>query len=73
MDTQESSTFLEDFVNSTELLPNDVRRNFELMRELDRDGSEALRQCEEAEVLIVRFSYSAFMQSFRNNIYETSI
>mmetsp|Transcript_1276 Transcript_1276/g.2077 ORF Transcript_1276/g.2077 Transcript_1276/m.2077 type:complete len:256 (+) Transcript_1276:186-953(+) len=54
MDTQESSTFLEDFVNSTELLPNDVRRNFELMRELDRDGSEALRQCEEAEKQYIR-------------------
>jgi hypothetical protein len=50
MDQQDSATYLEEFVNATELLPNDVRRNFELIRELDRDASECIRKCEEAEV-----------------------
>jgi hypothetical protein len=50
MDAQDSNTFLEEFVSSSELLPTEVRRNFELMRELDRDVMEANRQCEEGEV-----------------------
>lgn len=50
MDQQESATYLEEFVNATELLPNDVRRNFELIRELDRDATDCIRKCEEAEV-----------------------
>jgi hypothetical protein len=50
MDSQDSSTFLEEFISSSELLPTEVRRNFELMRELDRDAIEANRQCEEGEV-----------------------
>jgi hypothetical protein len=50
MDAQDSNTFLEEFVSSSELLPTEVRRNFELMRELDRDVIEANRQSEEAEV-----------------------
>jgi hypothetical protein len=50
MDPQDSSTFLEEFISSSELLPTEVRRNFELMRELDRDAIEANRQCEDGEV-----------------------
>ena len=50
MDPQDSNTFLEEFVSSSELLPTEVRRNFELMRELDRDVYEISRQCEEGEV-----------------------
>lgn len=50
MDQQDGSTFLEDFIQSTELLPNDVRRNFELMRELDRDGIESSKDCKDAQV-----------------------
>jgi len=42
---QEGGTFLEDFLQSIELLPNDVRRNFDLMRELDRDSGDAIRDC----------------------------
>jgi hypothetical protein len=45
MDGSGEGTFLEDFVQSVELLPNDVRRNFELMRELDRDSTELTREC----------------------------
>jgi hypothetical protein len=36
----EETTFLEDFLQSVELLPNDVRRDFELMREHDRECSD---------------------------------
>jgi hypothetical protein len=32
--------FLEDFLLSLENIPNDIRRNFELIRELDRQASE---------------------------------
>jgi hypothetical protein len=47
MDGQESGTFLEDFIQSIELLPNDVRRNFGLMKELDRDATDIARECAE--------------------------
>jgi hypothetical protein len=50
MGEQDGGTFLEDFVSSTELLPNTVRRNFELMRELDRDASDATKDYLDAEV-----------------------
>jgi hypothetical protein len=46
----EESTFLEEFVQAIELLPNDVRRNFELIRELDRDSGEMARECLEIGV-----------------------
>ena len=36
----EETTYLEDFLQSVELLPNDVRRDFELMREHDRECYE---------------------------------
>ena len=36
----EETTYLEDFLQSVELLPNDVRRDFELMREHDRECCE---------------------------------
>ena len=50
MDQQDSATYIEEFISSTELLPNDIRRNFELIRELDRNAIDATRKCEEAEV-----------------------
>lgn len=46
---EEGGTFLEDFLQSIELLPNDIRRNFDLMRELDRDSIEVIRDLGEAE------------------------
>jgi hypothetical protein len=52
MDGSGEGTFLEDFVQSVELLPNDVRRNFELMRELDRDSKELTRECADLGVYI---------------------
>jgi len=45
----EGSTFLEDFLAATDMLPNDVRRDFELMRELDKDSKPALMELTEAE------------------------
>ena len=47
---EDSGTFIEDFINSTELLPNDIRRNSELMRELDKDSCDSAREIEVAEV-----------------------
>ena len=35
----EETTILEEFLQSVELLPNDVRRDFELMREHDKGFS----------------------------------
>jgi hypothetical protein len=51
LDSQDSATFLEEFISSSELLPTEVRRNFELIRELDRDVTESVRQCDEGEVM----------------------
>lgn len=47
---EDGGTFLEEFINTTELLPNDIRRNSELMRELDKDSSENAAEIEAAEV-----------------------
>jgi hypothetical protein len=35
-----SDTYLEEFISSVELLPNNIRRDFELVRELDREAFE---------------------------------
>lgn len=40
----ESGNFLEDFLASLETVPNDMRRNFELMRELDRQSQELTQE-----------------------------
>jgi hypothetical protein len=45
----EESTFLEDFLQSVELLPNDIRRDFELMREHDKECSDGLAELDELE------------------------
>ena len=58
----EGSTFLEDFQTAVEHLPNDVRRDFELMKELDRDSAQSLRDLTEAE--------RKSMKSFKNNKME---
>jgi len=42
-------TFLEEFLHSLELIPNDVRRDFELIRELDRETTELEKQLTEKE------------------------
>lgn len=41
---------MEEFINSAELLPNDIRRNSELMRELDKDSADTAKEIETAEV-----------------------
>ena len=46
---EEPTTFLEEFFNTVELLPNDMRRDFELLKELDSNSSESLRELTEAE------------------------
>lgn len=43
------STYLEEFLGSVELLPNDVRRDFELMRDLDRESVELARELADLE------------------------
>ena len=45
----EGSTYLEDFLNAVELLPNDMRRDFELLKELDSNSSMNLKELTEAE------------------------
>ena len=47
---EESGTYLEDFLQSVELLPNDVRRDFELMRTLDKDCIEMQNELVTLEV-----------------------
>lgn len=51
---EDGGTFLEEFINTTELLPNDIRRNSELMRELDKDSSENAAEIEAAEKSFVK-------------------
>jgi len=49
---EEGNTFLEDFIQSVELLPNDVRRDFELMRVLDRECTESQAELIKSEVCV---------------------
>ncbi|GAB5036925.1 sgf29 tudor-like domain protein, partial [Nannochloropsis oceanica] len=37
---EESGTYLEDFLERLQPLPNDIQRSFHLMRELDKDSTE---------------------------------
>jgi len=46
---EETTTYLEDFFQSVELLPNDVRRDFELMREHDKEFLDGVRELRESE------------------------
>ena len=36
-DVADNGTYYDNFLSSIELLPNDIRRDFELMKELDRE------------------------------------
>ena len=45
----EDSTYLEDFLTSIEFLPNDLRRDFELMREYDKDSVDISRELKSSE------------------------
>jgi hypothetical protein len=43
------TTYLGEFINSVELLPNNTRRDFELMRDLDREALELQKQLQVLE------------------------
>lgn len=47
---EDNNTFLEDFIQSIELLPNDIRRDFELMRILDKEAIELNEELDKLEV-----------------------
>eukprot|EP00605_Chrysophyceae_sp_TOSAG23-4_P001075 GSChrysophyteH1.ASY1.ANO1.1180.1 assembled CDS len=46
---QVDSTYLEEFISSVQLLPNNTRRDFELMRDLDREATELQKNLRELE------------------------
>lgn len=50
----EESTYLEDYLQSVELLPNDIRRDFELMREHDKECCDGFRELNELEPKLLR-------------------
>jgi hypothetical protein len=43
----EDTTYLEEFLNSVELLPNGVRRDFELLRKHDKESIELVKEVHE--------------------------
>lgn len=45
----EESTYLEDYLSSIEFLPNDLRRDFELMREHDKECGDIVRELYDSE------------------------
>jgi len=47
--SESSSTFIEDYVEMLATLPNEVRRHFDLMRALDKEGAEHLKDLEDCE------------------------
>ena len=50
----EESTYLEDYLQSVELLPNDIRRDFEMMREHDRECVEGTRDINDAHARLLQ-------------------
>ena len=46
----DDGTYLEEFIQTVELLPNDIRRDFELMRVLDKDCIEMRAEVTKSEV-----------------------
>lgn len=46
---EDGGNYLEDFLTSIEMIPNDVRRDFELIRELDRQATELKEQLSKLE------------------------
>lgn len=70
---EDGGTFLEDFINSTELLPNDIRRNSELIRELDKDATENAREIEEAEVIDVMCLSSVCVSTTSKSLSKSTV
>lgn len=50
----EETTYLEEFLLSLELLPNDVRRDCELMREHDKESIEIIKELAEQELIYLQ-------------------
>ena len=43
------TTYVEDFLENLASLPNEIRRNFELMRALDKEAADAAKELQESE------------------------
>mmetsp|Transcript_13953 Transcript_13953/g.33074 ORF Transcript_13953/g.33074 Transcript_13953/m.33074 type:complete len:275 (-) Transcript_13953:41-865(-) len=46
---KDASTFIEDYVENISSLPHEIRRHFELMRDLDKEGAKVISDLEESE------------------------
>ena len=49
-DVTDNGTYYDNFLSSIELLPNDIRRDFELMKELDRESIELNKELMSLEI-----------------------
>lgn len=49
-DVADNGTYYDNFLSSIELLPNDIRRDFELMKELDRESIELNKELMSLEI-----------------------
>jgi hypothetical protein len=49
-DVADNGTYYDNFLSSIELLPNDIRRDFELMKELDRECLELNKELMSLEI-----------------------
>lgn len=47
--TTTQATFIESYIDNLSTLPNEIRRHFELMRELDKEGAHVQKELEESE------------------------
>jgi hypothetical protein len=65
---EEGGTYLEDFLLSMESLPNPMRRDCELMRELDREVSELSQRLGEVETLFLENA-----DTLKNKVYEMEV
>ena len=52
-DVTDNGTYNDNFLSSIELLPNDFRRDFELMKELDRESFELNKELMSLEIQYV--------------------
>jgi hypothetical protein len=69
----EDSTYLEDYIASIEFLPNDLRRDFELMREHDKDGTDVLRELYDCEQNFIQRAVRIVGEnSYETNLEETT-
>jgi inhibitor of growth protein 4 len=70
----EESTYLEDFLSSIEFLPNDLRRDFELLREHDKDSCDTLRELYDCEQTFIQRAVRIVGEnSYGTNSSETAL